>query len=215
MTLTKNPNKLVNGKPECYGNYEPDHYVCDQACNYQVYCAVETREEEKRVDSRAVRELNGKRKCFGELYSSYSQECNYYCNDAYDCQEMKELKEGHTKMYFPPTARRSSELNVIQNNRPVAYRSNSFENRPNTPARIIDDSTKSYVRKKYGVGLDPDPVIPGQFEGEEWWIRLFKEVAKYAGHYALQLLSQVLINSWWAPNIEKKNEPTIQTSPFE
>ncbi len=214
MSLTRNPNKLINGKPECFGNYEADHYICDQVCNHNMHCAVETREEEKRVDSGAVRELNGRRKCFGELYSRYSRECNYNCNDAYDCEEMKELKEGQPKMYFPPTARRSSELNVIQN-RQIGYRSNSFENRPNVPSRNIDDSTRVYVKRKYGVGLDPDPIIPGQFEGEEWWVRLFKEVAKYAGHYALQLLSQVLINSWWAPNIETKNEPTSPTSPFE
>jgi len=199
----KNPTSLVSGRPECFGNYEPDDYVCNQTCSYQMYCAVESRDEEKRVDYRAIKDENGRSKCFGELYSKHSYECNYTCGDAYDCEQMKELKEGRYRLYSPPTAKRSNSLNVIQPTRPSSPWSNQTTNiTQSVPQRNIDPSTRDYVRRKYGVALDPDPVIPGQFEGEDWWIRLAKEVLKHAGYYALQLLSQVLLNTWWAPKMD-------------
>jgi hypothetical protein len=222
MFKIKNPLKTRrDGKPECFGGYEEDNRICTVECPNPVMCYVETKDEDKRVDSRGFKNAEGRRLCFGELYSSTSYECNNACDDAYDCEKMVEFKAGRYNPSYTPSRIGTNTVPSTSYQSPFSrYPSTTVQQSTPTGTGIrsdalnilqpkmiqqtrLDEQTKRYVENKYGVPLHPDPVIPGQFEGEEWYIRFIKEVVKYAGYYALQLLSNVLISSWWAP---KKDE---------
>jgi len=233
MKVIRNPQDidLETGGPKCYGNYSDESQLCTHHCGYALSCSNETDNEEKRKENRDLRGPEGKRLCFGHLYSDFSDECQNHCRQSFDCADVMmndELRDFKSNSPFAPktsipttlTGIRSSSLNVIQQKPPVppmpfypqqqTYTS-PFANSPYTSTTqtyqntgYVDEKTQAYIKAKYGVGLKPDPTVPGQFDGEEWYVRFFKEVFKYAGYYALQLLGHILINNRWAPNFGRK-----------
>lgn len=205
--MIRDPNtKREDGNPKCFSHYEEGHFVCENKCNKALSCRMETAEEEQRREGKTLKDASGRPVCFGKIYSPLSTECNFLCNVAYDCAEETETNERkRTALKTSPYAKRSELLTMYQ---PSPY---SYNNRPQTPGIFqqpqtgvyqyqVDDRTNAYLRQKHGVGLKIDPTVPGQFEGEAWYERFLKEVFKYAGVYALQLLALAVSQSRWAPN---------------
>lgn len=233
MTLIRNPHDIdmKTRAPKCFGNYSDDAQVCTHHCSKALNCSNETDDEVKRRDSRDLRGPDGRKVCFGKLYSEFSEECQNHCLQSYDCGDV--VLNDELSIYQPEweprrasmpsttsTGIRSPSLSVLQNKPPLPPMP-MYQTQPNYVSPFssqyssgsqyqnlfanqnVDDRTQAYLKAKYGIGLKPDPTVPGQFEGEEWYVRFFKEILKYAGYYAFQLLSQILITNRWAPNISK------------
>ena len=232
MKVTRNPQDINprTGDPKCTGNFSDDSQICTHHCGHALSCSNETDNEEKRRESRDLRTSEGRRLCFGHLYSENSEECQNVCRQSFDCSDVMNNEEfepfkakspfATPKTSIPTTLTgiRSPGLNVLQPKPPIpmpyypqtpSY-SNPFQSSSYTSTTsqyqnpyYIDEKTQAYLKAKYGVGLKIDPTVPGQFEGEEWYVRFFKEVFKYAGSYALQLLGHILVNNRWAPNLKQ------------
>lgn len=212
--LIRDPNlKRADGNPKCFGNYQEGHYTCDHACFKPLMCKVETDDEEPRREGKQFRGLDGRPTCFAKLYDSLSEECGN-CGHVRECSEIFETNVTHTTR--SSTAIKSEGLKVFnqppnpyanygyRSSTPSYYQPPIQQPNPHIQSYPVDEKLNAYMRAKYGVPLQVDPTIPGQFEGEAWYERFFKEVLKYAGYYSLQLLSHVLMNTRWAPNTEEE-----------
>ncbi len=192
--------KRADGNPECFGNFSAEHYMCNNKCYKFLSCKSETEEDDKRREGKQFKNNNGVPLCFGELYSPLSPECQDYCNDAHDCETTSEDNEKRRRISTSSGAIRSERLSILRDGpQRQPQPQQVFTQQPTQFNFSVDERTQQYVKQKYGVGLKIDPTVPGQFEGEEWYERFFKEVLKYSGYYALQLLGLVIMNSRWAP----------------
>lgn len=213
-TIKDPHNKGPDGNPACFGQYEENNYICDERCFKTLTCKLESSEEDLRREGKLFRDNIGRPTCFGKLYSFTSTECTHLCNESRECSKITDDSEFLSRG-LPPTsstAYRSEGLKVF--NQPTQYtygyrspysqQSNTMFQPPSINNYQIDERTNAYIKSKYGVPLKLDPTVPGQFEGEPWYERFFKEVIKYAGSYAFQLLSHIVIGSRWAPSIKKE-----------
>jgi hypothetical protein len=208
--LTRDPKILrEDGNPQCLGNYEEEHYVCSNNCHKVMQCKIESNFEEQRREGKLVKDSLGRPLCFSRLFDIQSTECGYLCNSAIECGEASE-EERPTRSLTSIT---SPKLNMY-NPSSTQYTYPTFNPTYNSPVPLqspqlaqykVDEKTNIYLRHKYGAGLSLDPVVPGQFEGEAWYERFFKEVFKYAGYYALKLLAEIVMNTRWAPKVKEKD----------
>lgn len=203
-----------NETPVCFGNYLDTHTTCTTQCHKVLSCKIFSDEDDKRREGKEFKNSNGVPLCFGELYSSVSLECQEECPDVADCFITIE-ENSVNKPKISATAKRSEKLHMFQNfpkpSQPPLYTSQYYTTPSTTYQQTqspyyVDERMHTYTKEKYGVGLKYDPVIPGQFEGEPWYERFFKEIAKYTAYYALKLLGDVVVNSRWAPTVGKEND---------
>jgi len=218
--MIRDPNfkQSDNITPVCFGNYQEDHTICANKCHKVLSCKSFTDEDDKRREGKEFKNSNGVPLCFGELYSSISVECQEECIDVSDCFITTE-ENNVNKPKISATAKRSDKLHMFQsfprtqpppplqyNSSPSSYYTSSNSYSQTQSPYYVDERMHNYTKEKYGVGLRYDPIIPGQFEGEPWYERFFKEIAKYTAYYALKLLGDVVVNSRWAPTVEGQKE---------
>lgn len=192
--------KRADGNPECFGAYLEGHFTCENKCVKVHSCRSITGEDDKRREGKQFRGQNGIPLCFGELYSPLSDECQETCEDAHDCQTATDDNDRARRINATtPTGIRSDRLHMY---REIPRQPQPQPQVATYQSQYVDERTQQYIKQKYGVGLKADPTIIGQFEGEPWYERFFKEVAKNSAYHALQLLAYAVSTVRWAPSTE-------------
>lgn len=162
-------------------------------------------------------DLTNKPDCFGSLYSKYSAVCQEECNYTYDCRKEKvpewkreaisdAKKDGvyrlpvlqntpSTTIIDPPTRSWTKPVQYWDSYKPAtpSYTQNfssttsvqSYQNRPNL--------TEDQYMEFYGALPARNALVPGQFEGESWYVRLGKEWMLRSIGYAVQVAGQLLV----------------------
>ena len=197
-----------NGVPICFGNCIDDHQVC-------LMCDEDVRDrcsDEKVLEG--IRDpddftTTGQPDCFGKYYGEYSKKCNEECNYPMQCSKASKL---------PPD--KKVHLPVVNNKTPDCvtepYKTKPFEYKTSSVTRTMSSSNftippKPYmsnteIEKVYNLKPHPNPIVPGQFEGEEWYERLGKEFVLRTGESAIKVFAELLLTMFsrikWAPKVK-------------
>lgn len=218
--VSRDPSKVDHlGKPYCFCDYSDQDAKCVDLCPEEISekCEDDTNRERLRVPYDISN--NGKPSCYGKHFSEYSNLCAKDCDHTYGCSEEKDKVKSPFER--PPIVSPYKPLPVIVE-RPISKLADPYSTsyRPTvTSTSVINKPQEFYSNippptqppkltpeeydKYYGRRLHPNPIIEGQFEGEEWYSRLGKEFLKRVGHYAIQIWGQLLTESIsnvrWAP----------------
>ena len=211
-----------DGIPICIGEYMEEHPKCD-------ICPIETKD--KCMDEQVLEEkrdpdiLNneGEPECFGKYYSDYSRKCNKLCDSAIMCSKLSkdvklhlpvvnnkpcgsvrdpysQTKEAPKVDQFKYTPEKTYSYSGYSSgyNSGYSYSMGSIPGRPNMSPEAIEHF--------YGVRPHPNPIVPGQFEGEDWYVRLMKEFVLRTFQHGVQVMGSLLIEMIskvrWAPKTE-------------
>lgn len=198
-------------KPFCYGEFDEDNTTCTEDCLYSQDCQdeylVET--ENRNVN---VRQADGKPICFAEYYSPAGPSCLNKCFWKDRCEEATQININ--RPLPTETGIRTEKLNVIGSpwspptNNTYPLRTNQYITQVNGGNRRV--LTNEQALKFYNQPLHENPLIVNQFGTESWFQRLIKEFIVHTGDAATkiasELISGIIRNAIWAPNIKKEEK---------
>lgn len=201
-----------NGVPNCFGDCEELNEVCLQ-CPREIRdrCIDETIDNDKRKPTDF--DYFGEPNCLGKYYSEYSKICNEECEYLTVCK--KTVTNKPNKVHLPvinskPSSNVSdpykTKVTPFSDSKPTYYTTPSTQSNvtvSSVPKQYMSNET---IERQYGVKPHPNPIVPGQFEGEEWYERLGKEFVLRTGESAIKVFAELLLTMFsrikWAPKVK-------------
>lgn len=200
-----------NGIPECFGEcIELDPVCLECPRETRDRCIDEKIEDEKRDPD--TLDYFGEPKCFGKHYSDYSKKCTKECDSAITCVENNRKDRVHLPVLNnkPPTNVSDPYKSKVN---PFEYKTPSYSapySSPTVAAPPKPFMSNETIEQRYGVRPHPNPIVPGQFEGEEWYVRLGKEFVLQTTNHGIKVMAELLMTMFsrirWAPSTENNDE---------
>jgi hypothetical protein len=213
--MKRNPQLTdEEGVPLCWSRFDDLNSTCTEDCPNELSerCCEETQKDIERTHTK-TNDITGKPECYGSMYSAYSAVCQEECSYTYDCRKEK-IPAWKKEAISDAKQDRVFRLPVLQNTpsqtiidppkqswvKPVQY----WDSYKPTPTYTQSTSSVQTYQNKptltedqyieyYGALPAKNALIPGQFEGESWYVRLGKEFILRSLSYAVQVAGQLIV----------------------
>lgn len=190
-----------NGKPPCFGMfYSGFSKACQDVCAFSTDC---------RLEMRTAQQLARDSSSQGWLRDAVED----IKSDRLHLPVLNN-KPSPTVVNPPstPVTRTAPPVSYWEGNRP-SYSYQSYTQPQNSGSGIQINQNRPNLTEEqylyyYGAKPAGNPLVPGQFEGESWWSRLLKEFVLRSVMYAVQVASQLAVETVgrirWAPEKDEK-----------